>query len=122
MANKRNIEINPRYATGVEIDTGQIWVDGKTIFRRVINFGALPNGTTKSVAHGITGLDLITGSRLHAKRTDINYQRTLVDGSLTTSTSGGADLYIDNTSIYFATVSNWSDYNVAYWIVEYTKV
>jgi hypothetical protein len=122
MANKRNIEINPRYATGVEIDTGQIWVDGKTIFRRVINFGALPNGTTKSVAHGIIGLDLVTHSRLQTKRTDIGANRSFMDGTMTTSTSGGIDFYINGTDCVFATVADWSSYNEAYWVLEYTKV
>jgi hypothetical protein len=42
-----------------ETDTGAKWIDGKTIYRKVINFGVLPNATAKSVAHGITGLGTI---------------------------------------------------------------
>ena len=41
------------YSTS-EVATGYTYIDGKTIYRKTINFGALPNNTTKSVAHGIT--------------------------------------------------------------------
>jgi len=37
-----------------EFATNKQWIDGRKIYRKVINFGALPNATTKSVAHGIT--------------------------------------------------------------------
>lgn len=33
------------------------WIDGKPIYRIVVNFGALPNATTKRVSHGISNLD-----------------------------------------------------------------
>lgn len=42
-----------------EIDTGTRWIDGKTIYKKTINFGALPNATEKTVAHGIVGLDAV---------------------------------------------------------------
>ena len=31
-----------------------IWIDGKPIYRKTVDVGALPNATTKNVAHGIT--------------------------------------------------------------------
>ena len=32
------------------------WIDGKPIYEKVVNFGALPNNTIKYVAHGISNL------------------------------------------------------------------
>jgi hypothetical protein len=32
--------------------------DGSKVYSKVIDFGALPNTTTKSVAHGVTGMDM----------------------------------------------------------------
>lgn len=29
------------------------WIDGKTIYRKTVNFGILPNGSNKAVPHGI---------------------------------------------------------------------
>lgn len=43
------------YSTS-EVDTGTTWVDGKTIYKKTVDFGALPNATTKTVAHGISNL------------------------------------------------------------------
>lgn len=35
-----------------EINTGGTWIDGSTIYKKTINFGALPNNTNKSVSNG----------------------------------------------------------------------
>ena len=32
------------------------WIDGKTLYQKTIDFGALPNSTTKEVAHGISNV------------------------------------------------------------------
>lgn len=40
-----------------EYKTADKWVDGKPIYRKVVNFGALPNATTKNLAHGIANMD-----------------------------------------------------------------
>lgn len=37
--------------------TGGYWIDGKKIYKKTINFGALPNNTTKNVAHNISNLE-----------------------------------------------------------------
>lgn len=42
-----------------EVDTGTRWIDGKAIYKKTIDFGALPNATSKSVAHGISNLSLV---------------------------------------------------------------
>jgi len=42
-----------------EINTGVKWVDGKDIYKKTVNCGALPNATTKQVPHGITDIDTI---------------------------------------------------------------
>ena len=43
-----------------EVKTGGKWIDGKPIYRKVVNFGALPNATTKKVAHGVNNIGDIT--------------------------------------------------------------
>ena len=48
-----------------EHDTGLTWIDGKTIYRKVVSLGALPDGSSgtavKSVAHSISDLGEIVG-------------------------------------------------------------
>lgn len=46
-----------------EQNTGLKWVDDKDIYTKTIEFGALPNNTTKNVAHGITGIDTVVDLR-----------------------------------------------------------
>ena len=43
------------YSTS-ETNTGFTWVDGSPIYKKTINFGTLPNATSKTVAHNITNL------------------------------------------------------------------
>lgn len=46
------------YST-VEQDTGITWIDGKTIYKKTISVGNLPNASSKTVAHGISNIATI---------------------------------------------------------------
>lgn len=37
-----------------EVNTGGTWIDGKPIYKKSVDFGWLPNNTTKNVNHGIS--------------------------------------------------------------------
>lgn len=50
--------INVDYSTS-EVDTGATWIDGSHIYKKTINFGALPNATAKYVQHGISNLNYV---------------------------------------------------------------
>ena len=52
------LNAEPNYSTS-EVDTKVKWIDNKTIYRKTINIGALPNATGKQVNHGISGLDTV---------------------------------------------------------------
>lgn len=43
------------YSTS-ETLTNKVWIDGKPIYRKTVNVGALPNATTKTVAHNILNI------------------------------------------------------------------
>lgn len=40
-----------------ETDTGKIWIDGKKIYRKVVNCGVLPNDAEKEIPHNIKDYD-----------------------------------------------------------------
>lgn len=40
-----------------ETDTGKIWIDGKKIYRKVVNCGALPDSAEKEIPHNIKDYD-----------------------------------------------------------------
>lgn len=56
--NGSNAELNNYnfgYSTS-ETATGFTWIDGKMVYKKTIDFGALPNSNLKSVAHGIANI------------------------------------------------------------------
>lgn len=50
------------YSTS-EQDTGCKWIDGKKIYKKTVNIGALPNTSAKNVAHGISALGIVVDMR-----------------------------------------------------------
>lgn len=44
------------FTTSNEVLTNKVWINGKFIYRKVFNVGALPNNSTKSTAHGLTNV------------------------------------------------------------------
>lgn len=49
---------NPPMALGVEYRTTQRW-QNKPVYTKLVNFGALPNATTKSLTHGIAATQIL---------------------------------------------------------------
>ena len=92
------------------------WIDGKPLYRKVINFGAGPNNTTRSVAHNITNLKKI----IHLSGFG---QSTLNNGGITLPHASPSPiaLYADNTNVTLNSQQNATAYNPCYIWIEYTK-
>lgn len=110
---------NSTYST-VEQAVGT-WIDGKTIYRKVINFGALPNATKKEVQHNISNLKNFTKIEGIAIRNDnTNFSQSLpliyknVDAGYNTA------LIANNTVVGIETNNDRSNFN-GYVTLEYTK-
>jgi len=102
-----------------ETNTGKVWIDGKPIYRKVVNCGALPDTTTKNIAHGITTIDNVVGHAAWAKSTG--------NSRIPLPYSHSNDIYnmrllITNTNIEIETFAAWSTYTSCYVVLEYTKV
>lgn len=50
------------YSTS-EVKTNKVWIDGKPIYRKVVDFGTMPDTAAKSVAHGISSLGTVVELR-----------------------------------------------------------
>ena len=110
------------YST-TEVDTGKIWIDGKPIYRKVIECGYGPNGTTsttKSVPHNISNLgDVISISGFckgdSGAYLPFPYEPTNLN------TKDGLAVYISNGNVVATTLGfNFNTYKI-YAILEYTK-
>lgn len=104
---------------GNEIVVGKvIESDGteKTLYQKTINFGTLPNATSKSVAHGISGLNKLMSAKANWI-SGIYYG----DLSLMSTEHGGAiNFWIDATTLTIWTMGDYSTYS-SYVTLQYTK-
>ncbi|MCB1173613.1 MAG: hypothetical protein KDK39_08615 [Leptospiraceae bacterium] len=110
--------INPAYNTS-EVVTDQVWIDGKPIYRKVVNTGALPNNTTNNIAHGITGMSNVIRIYGFAKTAASQY----IPMPYPTSSGGGSlTLDADTTNInIFTNSAGFIGYTTSYVVLEYTK-
>ena len=94
------------------------WIDGKPIYRKVIDFGALPNATTKSIAHNISNIDKITKIE---GITYANYNYSLLPLVYNSNEAQyNTEIYVGSTYIYMKSTQNRSGVT-AYVTLEYTK-
>lgn len=101
-----------------EIDTGKIWIDGKKIYRKVIDCGALPNKSLKRVPINIVNVNEIIILTVTALSSigDLTFLLPFInkDGSIVTVYRQGDEIILD-TNLDFS----FCDKTFA--ILEYTK-
>jgi hypothetical protein len=105
------------YSTS-ETSTGKTWINGKTIYRKVINVGTIPNGTVKSVAHNISNLDMIIHIEGFFYRSSDKMTRPFSFIYSSNTTFAGVQADNTNVSVYASWDNQATD---SYVILEYTK-
>ena len=96
-----------------------VWIDGKPLYRKVINFGSLPNNSQKFVNHNISNLGYVSKLEGTAQRTSDGVRFTIPYAGLTATNS--ISLNGNATSLYIATGSDRTSIDVCYITIEYTK-
>jgi len=104
------------YST-TEQNTGRLWVDGKTIYRKQINLGSLPNATPGSIAHGIANLNTVVSLTGFATNGTVFLPLPLAGYNNFASQIG---LYADKTNIVVEPGNDRTAFT-GYVIMEYTK-
>ena len=95
------------------------WIDGKPLYRKVINFGQLPNATSKSVAHGISNLKHIVKMEGVASASGGNLFIPIPN--VDTSTTYNINLYANASNVVIKTSSDRTSMTICYVIIEYIK-
>lgn len=118
-ANKLDLSTIPSlsYST-VEQATGGTWIDGKPIYKKTIDIGSLPNGTGKSVDHGITNLERVVRHEGWALQSSDGAEIPLPYAD--TTASGSVVIYASSTVIRISAASNRSGFS-GYITLWYTK-
>ena len=95
-----------------EVKTGGTWIDGKPIYRKVVDVGTLPDATSKTVLHNIQNLNKVLEAKLVAND---SISSVVCD-------FGGKELaiYANMENIFIVCGNNFSEYS-GYVILEYTK-
>lgn len=112
-----SVDTHITYSTS-ETVSGDTWINGKPVYRKVVEYGTLPNATLKSVAHGISNVQLFTNAEAIAYYDGTFYP--LAQAS-TSNLNYQISWYLDNTNINIRTASSgFTSYQVIV-ILEYTK-
>lgn len=98
--------------------TGRKWIDGKPIYRKVVDFGYLPNNVSKTVAHGISGISSVIQTYGIIRNTRLDYWLPLPFSSKTSTNAVG--LSIVGSNIQITTGADRTE-ETAIVILEYTK-
>lgn len=126
MLASQNVDFTTMQAGGSysleEVNTGFTWVDGKPIYKKTINFGALPNNTQKVVQHGITNLDYVIDFFGVTYNPTAN-QNTGAWQKMPLVANDGSDVsvVVRRTEIAIASSSDRTSYNKTYITLCYTK-
>lgn len=113
-----NDKLNLSYSTS-EYATGERWIDGSPIYRKTINFGALPNAGSKSVAHGISGLSRVVLMTGYTRQPSSGRTRPLPP--MTRSANDLLDIFTEGANVTIITNNDWSPYTETYINLYYTK-
>ena len=97
----------------------------RNVFRKVIDFGALPNAATKSVAHNIPFAANYTLTRAYGSATDpVNFYYIpipYVSNAAAPFTGGSMEMWVDGTNVNIDTTGNATAFSTCYIILEYLK-
>lgn len=93
----------------------------RQVFRKVINFGALPNTATKTVAHGIAPDSTFTFTRIYGAASDTTGLVYLPLPFASPTLAENIKLFADVTNVSITTGNNRAAYDVTYVVLEYIK-
>lgn len=96
------------------------WIDGSPVYEKVVDLGALPNNTTKNIAHNISNLGLLISATFAA--TDGNGQYFIMPHVVANRDYIGyqVSVYVTSENVVIEVGSNRSGYS-GYAILRYTK-
>ena len=84
-------------------------------YRKVVDFGQLPNTATKSVAHDITIFNTFSFTRIYATASNpVGLTFFPIPGN-------GCNITVDATNVNITTTANMTAYTKCYCILEYLK-
>ncbi len=94
--------------------------EDRQVFRKVINFGGLPNTGTKTVAHGITCTVMTSFTRIYGCATDTAGNYIPLPYASPTD-ADEIELKVDGTNVTIITGSDRTNFTITYVVLEYLQ-
>ncbi len=96
--------------------------DLRQVYRLVVNFGALPNAGTKTVAHGITCTTTTSFTRIYGCATKPTVAFEYIPLPYASATLvNNIELFVDGTNVNVVTAADYSAYTITYIILEFLQ-
>ena len=111
------IEDGEKYST-TERKVGT-WIDGKPVYQKTIDCGALPNSTNKTVAHNVSNINIIV--RAFGFAVNADHQSMFLSYVSANALGENVGYFADRTNIYIGDGYNWSSFTKTYITIQYTK-
>lgn len=121
LVNAINSIIDSEIYSTDEVKTNKVWIDGKPIYRKVIQFTTTIQGASLfSMSHNISNADYIYVEKFYmSNQNAICYEVPLV--GYAGNTTDKAYSYIDRNNLYVYSTGGWNAAWVKNVIIEYTK-
>lgn len=104
-----------------EVDTGSKWIDGKTIYRKVVEFTAITNGRANDMAIGASGtIETIVGYRAMGYKTGKTYYWSIPHYDTRSQYTIMIELVMGEAPLVRLTPGSGRDLAYAFVVVEYT--
>lgn len=113
--------------TEAEVSTFQRYFDAtdpqstRNVYRRTINFGALPNATSKAVVHGVTLTSTARMTRIYGAATNPSTLEYIPLPFASTTLNDNIILEANQQQVIITTAADYSDYKETTVVIEYTK-
>lgn len=97
------------------------WIDGKPLYQKTINTGALPNNTTKIVAHNASSVKRIISAEGYAYNSNSGNSKPIMFVGTDSNNNLGVRILISDTHITIGSVGDNSAFTESYVTIKYTK-
>lgn len=101
-----------------------VWRDGKPLYEKTVDFGALPNATTKQVNHNISDIDKVITFDITAYNSTSNIfikAPHVTTSSLSSATANQLQSVVTKTYISIGSGIDYSTYTQSWVTLQYTK-
>jgi len=93
----------------------------RQVFRKIVNFGALPNAGAKAVAHNINPNGAFTFTRIYGAASDTTGLTYIPLPFASPVLNESIKLDVDAVNVNVTTGINRTNYNICYIVIEYMK-